>query len=633
MSVSLFKASGVLFLACLSVTIGHAQEPSAQLVKALSYTPRQESIEFEEIDRDRFGLCKIEEKTRDDGKGFWVTGPEGQPLRWFADTNRDNKLDQWSYYNNGIEVYRESDTDFNGKADTYRWLNAGGTRIGIDRDEDSDATIDYWDSISPEELTIELVNAIANEDQDLFETLLISNAEIALLSPGRDRRTYMIEKAGDARSAFSAWAAQQTQITKDSVWTNYSADRPSLEPAGTQGSEKDLLYYDNVVALFQESGQSKQLVVGAIAQVGNRWRLLQLPKIPADGAQVDSGVFSSVGHESEISVPTAEGEVSESMQRFASDLQTIDEKLQSGSGDKAALHSARADVLEKMIRESAGAENRTIWINQFAETVGAAAQLGEYPGGVRRLRDFTKKLEAINASPDEVAYVVFRAISAEYNYAMQQKDAKYEAIQKKYLADLVGFVRKYPSTKDSAEAMLQIALSAEFSGELKTAKSWYEKAAGGFADSLAGKKARGALSRLSMEGQRFRLKSQTIDGRNFDAAAMRGPVIYHSWASWCDGCKAEMRALKELQNKYAKEGLRIVGMNFDTDSAQGKSFLSQNSFPWVHLYEKDGLDSNMAVSLGILTLPVNFVVGKDGRVVKTGVHWTELDAVVEDLLE
>lgn len=633
MSVSLSKAVCLSLFVCLPAVNGLAQEPSAQLIKALSYTPRQDSIEFEQVDRDRYGLCKIEEKTRDDGKGFWVTGPEGQPLRWFADTNRDNKLDQWSYFNNGIEVYRESDSDFNGKADTYRWLNAGGTRVGKDQDEDSDATIDFWESISPEELTIELINAIANEDVDLFETLLISNAEIALLSPGRDRRAYMVEKAGEARSAFRAWAAQQTQVTKSSVWTNYSADRPSLEPAGTQGSEKDLLYYDNVVALFQESGKSKQLIVGAIAQVGNRWRLLQLPKIPEDGDQVETGVFSSVGHESEISVPTAQGEVSESMQRLASDLQTIDEKLQSGNGDKAALHSARADVLEKMVRDASGAANRSIWIKQFAETVGAAAQLGEYPGGVKRLQDFTKKLESIDATSDDIAYVVFRAISADYNYEMQQKDAKYEAIQKKYLADLVSFVRKYPSSNDSAEAMLQIALSAEFSGEMATAESWYEKAASGFSGSLSGKKARGALARLNMEGQRFVLKSQTIDGRSFDSAAMRGPVIYHSWASWCDGCKAEMRALKELQNKYAKEGLRIVGMNFDNENAQGKAFLAKNSFPWIHLYEEAGLDSNMAVSLGILTLPVNFVVGKDGKVVKTGVHWTELESVVEEMLE
>ena len=79
--------------------------------------------------------------------------------------------------------------------------------------------------------------------------------------------------------------------------------------------------------------------------------------------------------------------------------------------------------------------------------------------------------------------------------------------------------------------------------------------------------------------------------------------------------------------------MRIVGLNFDNEISGGKSFLASNSFPWVHLYEKDGLDSNMAVSLGILTLPVNFVVGKDGRVVKTGVHWTELDGVIEGLVD
>ena len=84
--------------------------------------------------------------------------------------------------------------------------------------------------------------------------------------------------------------------------------------------------------------------------------------------------------------------------------------------------------------------------------MGAAAQIGEYPGGVKRLQDFSKKLESIRATPDEISYVVFRTISADYNSSMQQKDAKYEEIQKKYLSDLVSFVRKYPNSNDSASA-------------------------------------------------------------------------------------------------------------------------------------------------------------------------------------
>jgi thiol-disulfide isomerase/thioredoxin len=150
----------------------------------------------------------------------------------------------------------------------------------------------------------------------------------------------------------------------------------------------------------------------------------------------------------------------------------------------------------------------------------------------------------------------------------------------------------------------------------------------------AGRKAAGALKRLSMNGKPFRLQSQRLGGGAFDSSAYRGsPVIYHGWATWCEACKAEMRALKELQAKYAKSKLQIVGINFDSEEQQGVSFLRKQSYPWVHLYEEGGLESDLAVENGFLSLPVNIVVDKDGRVVATGVHWTEFDKLIGDLVK
>ena len=47
----------------------------------------------------------------------------------------------------GIEVYRDVDSNFNGKADEYRWLGTAGSRWGIDDNEDG--RIDSWKTISP----------------------------------------------------------------------------------------------------------------------------------------------------------------------------------------------------------------------------------------------------------------------------------------------------------------------------------------------------------------------------------------------------------------------------------------------------------------------------------------------------
>ena len=42
----------------------------------------------------------------------------------------------WCYFLDGLEVYRDIDSNFNGKADQYRWFHTAGTRWGTDKNED-----------------------------------------------------------------------------------------------------------------------------------------------------------------------------------------------------------------------------------------------------------------------------------------------------------------------------------------------------------------------------------------------------------------------------------------------------------------------------------------------------------------
>ncbi|QDV27077.1 redoxin domain-containing protein [Aureliella helgolandensis] len=621
--------------ACASL---HAAEPSDQLVKALSYAPAQPDVNYEKVSKEQLGECTIEELKRDDGKGFWITGPAGQPLRWFADTDGDNKIDRWSYYNAGVEVYREVDTDANRTADAYRWLSTEGMRWGVDKNEDG--VVEEWSVISAEEVTAEVVRAVAAGDPARFARLLIADAEIASLGLGAEKEAALRKRVTEAGLEFTAWASGQKVVTPRSRWTNFGADKPGIVPAGTDGSTKDLVVYENTVALMDEGGEARQLLVGTMIQVGSAWRLVDLPEAVSDGSIVSgegmffSATFSPRGGRN---APEVTGGISKAMERLVPELQEIDEKLVSGSGNMEVLQAGRADVLEKLVSAATDGKERADWIRQFADTVSAAAQAGEYTGGVARLREFAAKLSADKASEEELAYVVYRTIAAAHNLEMQQPEADYEKLQGNYLDNLKAFVTKYPQSPDAADAMLQMALSAEFSGESKTAQEWYGKASKGFGSTLPGRKAAGALRRLELVGNRFGLEGKTLDQRNFSSSSyLGGPVVYHCWASWCEGCKAEMRALKELQAKYAKTKLKIVGINFDNseaDFARRTTFLQEGKFPWVHLVDEGGLDSDLAVGYGILTLPLNIVVDSSGKVVKTGVHWTELDGVIEGLVK
>ena len=627
-------AIGLIGLPLVMTPFVHAEE-TQELTKALSFKPRQSEVGYELVAAGDVAKCKLERISREDGKGFWLTGPAGQPLRWFVDTNADKSPDRWCYYNNGVEVYRESDTDFNGTADEYRWLNTEGMRWGIDKDEDG--VIDSWQQISAEEVTSEVIAALANNDSQRFQRLLLSESELGTLGLGDAMVESVQDRVKAATEQFPNWMAQQKVVTPNSRWTNFGADRPGVVPAGTDKSTKDVIVYENAVALFEDAGQARQLIVGSMIQVNGAWRLASLPRLVGDQSSAsESGVFFPTSYSPRGTGNTAESSsgMSQALENLVNELQDIDSKLNTPEANTAVLQGKRADVLEKLVSHSDAESDRKVWIEQFADTVSAAAQVGDFPTGIERMDQFLTKLQSTEASPEAIAYVTFRKITADHNLRMQEPGAKFDQLNEDYLGSLRDFVRDYPSARDSAEAMLQIALAAEFTGDPKEASKWYGQAASSFASTDSGKKAAGAIRRLNLQGKPFAISGPTLDNRTFNSNSYRGgPVIYHCWASWCESCKADMRALKELQAKYAKQKLRVVGLNLDSDRKLADEYIKTNTLPWINVFDPGGLDSNLAIGYGILTLPVNIVVDKDGNVVKSGAHWTELDRIIEELVK
>ena len=101
----------------------------------LKYRPVQAGVEIENPKPEEVAGCKVEVERSGKGSGWIVNGPSGQILRRFVDTDGDNVVDQWRYYQHGLEVYRDIDTNGNNDVDQSRWMNVGGTRWGVDVNE------------------------------------------------------------------------------------------------------------------------------------------------------------------------------------------------------------------------------------------------------------------------------------------------------------------------------------------------------------------------------------------------------------------------------------------------------------------------------------------------------------------
>lgn len=615
-----------------------AANPSA--AEALQLTPVQRDVEYDQPAAREAAACTIKAEQHDGQTGWVVRNGNGQILRKFVDTNADNVVDQWCYYSSGFEVYRDIDQNFNGKADQYRWLNTAGTRWALDSDEDG--RIDKWKVISAEEVSVELVQAIAERDSNRFSRLLISHDELNSLGLGASQISAIEGKLREAPSHFTSFMSQQRsasgmQNASDSrpKWVHFGGSMPGIIPAGTGGSSKDVTVYENVMAMVQTGDKPGQIPLGTMIQVGDVWRLVDAPVQPAEGQEMAGVFFLPVASKNGDGGTAGEAGGDSKLQGLMADLEKLDSQLQrsSSQSETARLQDKRADLVEQIASASNG-EDRGLWIRQLADTISAAAQSGDYPEGLERLKQMRDKQAKDPAGEELAAYIDFRVLMTEYGTAVRSAKSDFPTVQKQWLENLEKFVKDHPKSQDTSEALLQLGIAQEFAGQEDEAKSWYSKIVEDFPRSAAAVKAQGARNRLNCVGKTIPLSGSTADGRSVNLVQYRGRVVVvQYWSTNCEPCKADMVQLREVLAKYKRDGFEVLGVNLDSRKADLVAFLRAHKYPWPQIFEEGGLDSPMANSMGILTLPTMLLIDKQGKVVNRSIHISEVEREVGALLK
>ena len=618
-------AAAVLFTALAATA---SAQPTVEY--ALGLSPFQKNVDFDKVAAEDARNCSIKME-KEGGVNAWVVrGPRGEVLRSFADTNGDRVVDRWSYYKDGSEVYRDIDSNHNAKADQARWLNAGGSRWGVDEDENG--TLDAWKSISAEEATAELVEALRSRDPAVLARLLPTKADLEAAGFAEPRLSELAGRVAAAQKGFPAVAAAaQKQLGAAVRWNNMLAPQPGVLPAGADGIAKDVVAYDNVVALVDaEGGKGGQVYVGSLVRVGDTWRPVDLPQVPGAQGEIGDTVGFFSPRIADRGAGEAGGQESEKLKPILAKLRDIEGKLSASSTqNRPGLLGEQANLLGQVVAAAEAAE-QPFWVKQLAETVAAGVQEGALPDGIERLE---RLATAVAADDSLAAFVAFRLASARYAANMQQSGADVGKVQAAWLEELKQFVEKYPKAPDAAEAMLQMGIADEFSGEERQALARYTAIVTDFPESPSAKKARGAARRLESVGKPLALSGTAIDGKPVAIESLRGrPVLVHYWATWCEPCKVDIAQIRELYAKYGPKKFAVVGIALDSNKAELAKFLAAKPIPWPQLHEAGGLDGRLAEELGVLTLPTMILIDADGNVVDRNLVITDLEKKLDSLL-
>jgi hypothetical protein len=618
--------AGVL-IGCLLVWGGAAQAaapaPAAEIF--LKYRPKQEGVVYSTPDAKDVEACKVEPvKGQGKGAGWLLRDPQGRPLRRFFDSNYDGKnktgIDVWSYYQDGVETYREQYVNTAAEPDQmhYRWLNHGGSKWGIDVNKDG--KIDAWKVISPEEVSQEVVQALAKNDFARLQALLITDAELKSLDLPADLAKRAREGRAGAAAKFKETAAKLA-LTDKSHWLHLETEAPHLIPA--EGG-RDVLVHARGTVVVETAGKNDWVQTGEMIQVGPAWRLIEAPTA---GAVPPGGGAPGAADNPEL-------------QKLLTDLGTLDgdfsKKGEAKPADVVKYNLDRTGLIEKIIALVKTDDDRAQWTRQAADCLSAAAQ--NSPEGDRaayeRLTALVARVEkALPPGSNLTAYVTFREMQAWYSDQLKPKSPKYQEVQEAWLGRLAKFVKDYPKADDTPEALLAAGWVSEMAAKEVEAKNWYGQLVKDFADTPQAAKAKGAIRRLNLEGNELALAGPTLDGGTFDIAKLRGKVvIVYYWYSFNGGPVGDFAKLKLLLDAHAKEGLELVTVSLDNTAKEAADFVKKTAAPGTHLYQEGGMDGKYATEHGVMMLPNLFLVGRDGKVVSRTLQAGSLDDEVKKQL-
>ena len=120
-------------------------------------------------------------------------------------------------------------------------------------------------------------------------------------------------------------------------------------------------------------------------------------------------------------------------------------------------------------------------------------------------------------------------------------------------------------------------------------------------------------------------------GKAVTLASYQGKIVMVDfWASWCPDCRLENPNIVALYKEYHPKGLEILGISLDRDRDNWIKAIKTDNLTWKHVSDLKDWDNSVARQYGVLSIPSNILVGKDGKIIGRNLYG---DALKKKLAE
>ena len=241
-----------------------------------------------------------------------------------------------------------------------------------------------------------------------------------------------------------------------------------------------------------------------------------------------------------------------------------------------------------------------------------------------------KLMEAVNneygaATEDKRKDPVYRQqMQARYEKASDEK----EALQQK-------FIQAKPDSFFSLVALTEIA-----GGSMDVAKiePVFKGLSADLRTSEAGKAFAAqieAARATSIGAMAPQFTQNDVNDKPVSLSSFKGKyVLIDFWASWCGPCRAENPNVVNAYNQYKDKNFTVLGISLDNPGKKDAwlAAIEKDQLNWTQLSDLNGWNNAVAKQYGIRSIPQNFLVDPNGKIIGRNLRGEELHRKLKDVI-
>lgn len=124
------------------------------------------------------------------------------------------------------------------------------------------------------------------------------------------------------------------------------------------------------------------------------------------------------------------------------------------------------------------------------------------------------------------------------------------------------------------------------------------------------------------------------NGKDISLSSFRGKyVLVDFWASWCGPCRRENPYVVKAYERFKDKNFTILGVSLDNSKDAWLKAIKADKLTWTHVSDLKGWKNEVAVLYSVRSIPTNYLLDPDGRIIAKNLRGSDLEKVLAEHLK